>query len=243
MEIIPAIDIRDGKCVRLDQGDFAREIVFSDDPVAVARRWEADGATRIHVVDLDGAREGRPVMADLIARVIAAVGVPVEVGGGIRDVLTVKHYISSNADRVVLGTAAVKDEATLVNALALYPGRIVVGVDARDGIVMTEGWLEASEVTAIDLVRQLSALGVRRVIYTDISHDGMLGGPNFESIAALAAQARAFAVPVAVVAAGGVSSVEHLQRLADLGVEGAIVGKALYTGAINLREALAALGA
>jgi phosphoribosylformimino-5-aminoimidazole carboxamide ribotide isomerase len=243
MEIIPAIDIRDGKCVRLDQGDFARETVFGDDPVALARRWEADGAPRLHVVDLDGARAGRPVMADLIARLIAAVGVPVEVGGGIRDVLTVKHYINSNADRVVLGTAAVKDEATLVHALALFPERIVLGVDARDGIVMTEGWLEASEVTAIDLVQQLSALGVRRVIYTDISHDGMLGGPNFESIAALTARTRSFAAPVAVIAAGGVSSIEHLLRLADLGVEGAIVGKALYTGAIDLREALAALGA
>ena len=241
MEVIPAIDIRGGRCVRLDQGDYARETVFSDDPVAVAKRWQDEGATTLHVVDLDGAREGHPLNADVIRRVLAVASVRVQVGGGIRDLAAIQHYLDDGADRIVMGTAAVKDQTTLINAITLFRDRIIVGVDARDGLVATEGWLETSEVPATDLMRRLSELGVSRVIYTDITRDGLLAGPNFEAIAAAVAEASSLPSPVSVIAAGGVGSIDHLRRLGGLGVEGVIVGKALYTGAVDLREALAAV--
>ncbi len=241
MQVIPAIDIRGGRCVRLEQGDYRRETVFDDDPAAVAVRWQEAGAARIHVVDLDGAREGGPRNTEVIRRLLAAVATPVQVSGGIRDIATIKSYLEAGAGRVVLGTAAVKDQATLIDAIALFRERIVVGVDAREGIVVTEGWLETSGLTAAALLRQLSEMGVRRVIYTDITRDGTLTEPNFGAIEELLEQASGLPSPVAVIASGGVSSIRHLLRLAKLGVEGAIVGKALYTGAIDLREALAAV--
>ncbi|MEX0682518.1 MAG: 1-(5-phosphoribosyl)-5-[(5-phosphoribosylamino)methylideneamino] imidazole-4-carboxamide isomerase [Dehalococcoidia bacterium] len=295
MEIIPAIDIRGGRCVRLDQGDYARETVFDDDPVAVARRWQAAGATRLHVVDLDGARDGIPRNADVIHRLIAAVaapnvaaaaaagaegessdlpgggvdrgvspnvaaaaaagaegessdlprgggrGVRVQVGGGVRHLETIDTYLKAGAGRVALGTTAVKDQTILVNAVALFRERIFVGVDARDGMVATEGWRETSQVRALDLVQQLSEFGVPRIFYTDISRDGMLGGPNFPAIQEVVEHASGLPSPMAVIASGGVSSIEHLQRLRLIGVEGVIIGKALYTGALDLREALAAV--
>lgn len=240
MDIIPAVDIRAGRVVRLDQGDYARETVFADDPVAVARHW-SDGGTRwLHVVDLDGAREGAPRNENVIRRVIAAVaGVRVEVGGGIRDLATVQHYLDAGAARIVLGTAAVKDQNTLVNAVSLFRDRIMVGVDARDGMVATEGWLETSEIRALDLIQQLSEFGVTRIFYTDISRDGMQSGPNFAAIHQVVEHAAGLPSPMAVIASGGVSSMEHLRRLAAIGVEGVIIGKALYTGALDLRDALA----
>ena len=241
MQVIPAIDIRGGRCVRLEQGDYSRETVFGEDPLAVARRWQEAGAARIHVVDLDGAREGGPRNAVVIRRLLGAMSTPVQVGGGIRDTATIKSYLAAGAGRVVLGTAAVKDQTTLINALALFRDRIAVGVDARDGIVVTEGWLETSGLTAAELLRQLSELGVRRIIYTDILRDGTLTEPNFAAIRELLEQASGLPAPVSVIASGGISSIKHLLRLAELGVEGAIVGKALYTGAMDLREALAAV--
>jgi phosphoribosylformimino-5-aminoimidazole carboxamide ribotide isomerase len=241
MQIIPAIDIRGGKCVRLEQGDYSRETVFSDDPAAVARRWQEAGARRIHVVDLDGAREGGPRNADVIRRLLATVTALVQVGGGIRDIVAIKGYLAAGADRVVLGTAAVKDQTTLLNAIALFRERIVVGVDAREGVVATEGWLQTSGLTAAELLRQLSELGVRRIIYTDILRDGTMSEPNFAAIAEMLEQASGLPTPVAVIASGGISSIEQLRRLAGLGVEGVIVGKALYTGAIDLKVALAAV--
>jgi len=241
MEIIPAIDIRGGRCVRLDQGDYDRETVFGDDPKAMARRWRAAGATRLHVVDLDGARDGAPRNEDVIRGVIAATGAKVEVGGGIRDIEIIDRYLKAGADRVVLGTAAVKDQTTLVNAVALFRERIMVGVDARDGMVATEGWRETSEVRALDLIAELSGFGVRRIFYTDIGSDGMLRGPNFPALQEAVEHAAGLPSPMAVIASGGISTIEHLQRLRLIGVEGAIVGKALYTGALDLREALAAL--
>lgn len=240
MEVIPAIDIRGGRCVRLDQGDYGRETVFDEDPAAAAERWHALGARRLHVVDLDGAREGAPRNADAITRIIAAVAAPVQVAGGVRDVATVDDLVGVGADRVVMGTTAVKDQTVLLNALTLFREKIVVSVDARDGLVRTEGWTEGSEVRAFDLVQDLSELGVQRIVYTDIAADGMLAGPNFAGIEEMLAFVSGLPSPPAVIAAGGVSSVEHVQRLASLGVEGAIVGKALYTGAIDLGEALAA---
>lgn len=240
MEIIPAIDIRGGRCVRLDQGDYDRETVFADDPVEVARRWEKAGARRLHVVDLDGARDGKPQNEDVIRRVIEAVSIAVQVGGGVRDVAAIDRYVKAGADRVALGTAAVKDQTTLVNAVSLFRKRIIVGVDARDGMVATEGWRETSAVRALDLVRQLSEFGVERIFYTDISRDGMLGGPNFPAIQEMVEHAAGLPSPMAVIASGGVSAVEHLKRLRLIGVEGAIVGKALYTGDLDIGEALAA---
>jgi len=238
MQIIPAVDIRGGKCVRFEQGDYERETVYDDDPASVAERWQAQGAKRLHVVDLDGAREGRPVNGDVVNRILAAVSVPVHVAGGVRDIETVQEYLDAGADRVVLGTTAIKDPTTLLNTIAQFRDRIIVSVDARDGVVRTEGWTEGSDVNALDMVRDLSEIGARRIVYTDISADGMLGGPNFTAIAQLLDVVSGLISPVAVIAAGGISSVDHVRQLARLGVHGAIVGKALYTGALDLGEAL-----
>lgn len=242
MELIPAIDIRGGRCVRLDQGDYDRETIFADDPAEMAARWRDAGATRIHVVDLDGAREGTPRNENIIRRVIEAAGVPVQVGGGIRSVAAIDAYVRAGADRVALGTTAVKDQATLAEAVERFAERIFVGVDARDGMVATNGWRETSEMRALDLITQLAELGVRRIFYTDISRDGMLGGPNFPAIEEVIEHARGLPSPPAVIASGGVSSIEHLLRLKEIGVEGVIIGKALYTGAIDLPTALHAIG-
>jgi phosphoribosylformimino-5-aminoimidazole carboxamide ribotide isomerase len=240
LEIIPAIDIRGGRCVRLEQGDYERETVFSDDPAEMARRWEREGATRLHVVDLDGAREGHPVNSEVIREVIHAVNVAVQVGGGVRDVSVIDAYLKAGADRVNLGTAAVKDQTTLVNAVSLFRDLILVGVDARDGLVATEGWLEQSEIRALDLVQQLSEFGVARIFYTDIARDGILGGPNFTALNEVVEHAAGLPSPMAVIASGGITTVEHVRRLALMGVEGAIVGKALYTGDLELGAAIQA---
>ena len=237
MEIIPAIDIRGGRCVRLVQGDYDRETVFADDPAEAARRWRDAGAKRLHVVDLDGAREGRAVNAASVERIVAAVDVPVQLGGGLRDLETIGGYLEAGVERVVLGTAAVKDQALLVSALARFPGRIVVGVDARDGIVVTEGWRDASGITAPEFVRQIAELGVPRVIYTDTLRDGTLTEPNFDALETLLSERQ----HLRIIYSGGVSTIDHLRRLAESGVEGAIVGRALYTGDIDLAEALAAI--
>jgi phosphoribosylformimino-5-aminoimidazole carboxamide ribotide isomerase len=240
MEVIPAIDVRAGRCVRLVQGDYARETVFAQDPAEVALRWEAAGAPRIHVVDLDGAREGRPVNEAVIRRILSQVRVPVQVGGGIRNIATVRQYLELGADRVILGTAAIEDPELLAQALALSQEAIVVGVDARGGLAVTQGWLRASDVTPAVLVRRLSEAGVGRVVYTDVSRDGMLAGPDFEGIAGLLAEVQGLPAPVKVIASGGVATVDHIRRLAALGVEGVIVGKALYTGTLGLQEAIGA---
>jgi phosphoribosylformimino-5-aminoimidazole carboxamide ribotide isomerase len=237
MEIIPVVDIRGGRCVRLIQGDYDRETVFADDPAAAARRWRDAGAKRLHVVDLDGAREGRAVNAASVERIVAAVDVPVQLGGGLRDLETIGGYLEAGVERVVLGTAAVKDQALLANALARFPGRIGVGVDARDGIVVTEGWRDASGITASELVRQLVGLGVPWVIYTDTLRDGTLTEPNFDALETLLSDRQ----HLRIIYSGGVSTIDHLRSLAATGVEGAIVGRALYTGDIDLAEALAAI--
>ncbi|MDP2674949.1 MAG: 1-(5-phosphoribosyl)-5-[(5-phosphoribosylamino)methylideneamino]imidazole-4-carboxamide isomerase [Dehalococcoidia bacterium] len=243
MDVIPAIDIRGGRCVRLVQGDYARETVFADDPAEAARRWRDAGAKRLHVVDLDGARQGRPLNWEAVARIVAAVDVPVQLGGGLRDLGTVQRYLEAGMERVVLGTAAVKDEQLLSAALERFPGRIVVGVDARDGVVVTEGWLEASGVVAGELVRRLAAMSVPRIIYTDTLRDGTLTEPDFPGLQALLADVRASGGEMRVLYSGGVSSLRHVRRLAETGVEGVIVGRALYTGGIDLGEAIAAAGA
>jgi phosphoribosylformimino-5-aminoimidazole carboxamide ribotide isomerase len=241
MEIIPAIDIRGGRCVRLHQGDYGRETVFADDPAAMARRWRDAGATRLHLVDLDGARDGRPANRTTVKKILAAVEIPVQLGGGIRELETVRRYLDDGVDRVILGTAAVKDQVFLASALAEFRDRIVVGVDARDGVVVMEGWREASRLTSVDLLRQLAELGVPRVIYTDTLRDGTLTEPNYAALETILADDHLSARNLRVIYAGGVSAIGHLRRLATTGVEAAIVGRALYTGDMDLAEALAAV--
>ncbi|GIV97292.1 MAG: 1-(5-phosphoribosyl)-5-[(5-phosphoribosylamino) methylideneamino] imidazole-4-carboxamide isomerase [Herpetosiphonaceae bacterium] len=236
MEIIPAIDLQNGRCVRLYQGDFAQATVYGDDPAAVAQRWVELGARRLHVVDLDGARLGRPSNIAAIKAIIRAAGVPIQLGGGLRSRDAVEEALGLGADRVILGTAAVADQELVADLVHTYRAAIIVGIDARDGLVATEGWRETTAVRALDLARRMAALGVERIIYTDISRDGTLSEPNF------AATAEMLAAGPAIIASGGIASLEHLQRLALLGVEGAIVGRALYTGAIDLRQALSSIG-
>lgn len=237
MDVIPAIDLRGGHCVRLVQGDYDRELSFLDDPVAVANRWVSEGAARIHVVDLDGAREGRPVNDKIVSLIIDAVSIPVQVAGGIRDLDAIDRWLDAGADRVVLGTAAVRDPELAAEASRRHGERVVVSIDARDGLVATEGWTEATEQSAEELAKRLAELGVQRFVYTDIARDGTLTSPNFEAVESLVK-----ATPAPVIAAGGVAEVAHLERLAELGAEGAIVGLALYDGRVALREALAAIG-
>ena len=234
MEVIPAVDIRGGRCVRLSQGDYDRETVFDDDPVAVAVRWASLGARRIHVVDLDGAREGRQANGDLVRKIVLTVDAAVQTGGGIRDIETLRTALDGGVNRVVLGTAAVRDPALLREAVALARDRLIVSVDARDGMVRLQGWTERSDLDATSFVRQLTTMGVERVVYTDIERDGVRGAPNFELYEALVAD-----TSIAVIAAGGVSTLDDVRRLSECGVEAAIVGRALYTGEIALQDALA----
>ena len=234
MQIFPAVDIKGGKCVRLYQGDYRQETVFSADPVAMAQQWQAQGAKRLHIVDLDGAASGMPKNPVIIESIVKQTGLPVQLGGGIRDEATVKKLLDIGIKRVILGTAAI-EQPELVKKLCQALGEaIMVGIDARDGFVATRGWKQATTVTALELAQQMASLGVPRILYTDIKRDGTLTEPNYQSIADLLAQ-----VKLPIIAAGGIAAVSHLRKLKELGVEGAIVGRALYTGNIKLPEALA----
>jgi phosphoribosylformimino-5-aminoimidazole carboxamide ribotide isomerase len=229
--VIPSIDIRAGKCVRLFQGDYAQETVFDADPVAVARRWEVEGASRIHVVDLEGARDGEPANMAVIAAICRAVQVPVQLGGGMRDAATIRRVLDAGVERAIIGTVATDPERAR-ELIDTFGERLVIGIDARDGRVAVRGWKETTEVEAIRLAQSLEALGARRVIHTDIARDCTMEGPN---IAAMRAMAEALQIPV--IASGGVGSPEDVHRLAalaPLGVEGVIIGRALYTGAVSL---------
>ena len=236
MEIIPAIDLRNGKCVRLYQGDYDKETVFSENPVSVALRWQSEGARRLHIVDLDGAAKGEPVNLETIEDIIAAIDTPIEVGGGIRSLETIKQLLDSRVGRVILGTVAVEKPELVREACRRFDEQIIVSIDAKDRLVATRGWLQKSQVTASELANRMADLGVKRFIYTDISRDGTLTSPNFEAIEEFLEQ-----VCVPIIAAGGISSVYHLTRLAELGVEGAVVGKAIYTGDIILADAIKAV--
>jgi phosphoribosylformimino-5-aminoimidazole carboxamide ribotide isomerase len=238
MEIWPAIDLRAGNCVRLLQGDYGRETVFGRDPAAMARRWVADGAKCLHLVDLDGARDGRSVNRDAIAAIVAAVKVPCELGGGIRDEETIRQLIELGLTRLVIGTKALKDPAWFREMCRKFPGRLAVGVDARDGRVATDGWLATSEVSATELAREISREPIAAIIYTDIARDGMMAGPNFS---AMDEMNRAVEVPV--VASGGVTTADDVRRLAELGLGGCIIGRTLYEGKLTLSAALAAASA
>ena len=238
MDVIPAIDLRDGRCVRLYQGDYDQEEVFGTDPVAVALRWQAEGAALLHVVDLDGAATGEQANLDAIRAIIDAVDVPVEVGGGIRDLETANTLADAGAERLVLGTSAVEDPDLVARMLERFGGDVmVVSVDARDGWAALRGWREPTRIRALDLLQRMAALGVQHLEYTDISRDGTLTEPNFEAMTEAVNN-----VSAPIIAAGGIASTRHLERLAGLGVSGAIVGKALYTGAVDLREALERVG-
>lgn len=240
MQVIPAIDIRAGKCVRLLQGQADQQTVYGDDPVAMARRWVEAGAPRLHVVDLDGAFAGQMGNFTVIARIARAVPVPVQLGGGLRDLETIQQVIDAGVQRVVLGTAALEQPDVLATAATRFPGQICVGIDSRQGKVAIHGWQTLAAVDPITFARHVATLGVAAIIYTDISRDGMLQGPNIAGITTFAA-----AVDVPVIASGGVSQLldlQHLAALSPFGVEAAIVGKALYDGRFTYQQALAACG-
>jgi phosphoribosylformimino-5-aminoimidazole carboxamide ribotide isomerase len=238
MMVIPAIDIKDGRCVRLRQGDMAAETVYSADVASMARRWEEAGARMIHLVDLNGAVEGEPKNFPHIQAVRQAVRSDVQVGGGIRSLSTVRRYFEAGISRVVLGTAALTDRKFLDEACGEFPRRILLGLDARDGKVAVKGWTSVSETTAIDLLKELSGYPIGAVIYTDIARDGMLAGPNLMALKDIASYS-----PFPVIASGGITRIEDLKAVRSLGpqVVGAIVGKALYDGKLDYGVAVAAL--
>lgn len=235
MEVIPSIDVKDGRCVRLYQGDYDQMTVYDDDPVAVARRWQEMGARSIHVVDLDGAKEGTPTNLPVIARIVRELGIPVQVGGGMRSLEIGARWLELGVARIVWGTAAVRDPEMVETAIERWGDKVALGVDARDGKATTDGWQKKSELGAVDLARRFVAKGMRRVIYTDISRDGTLTEPNYAAMAEMVEAA----APAEVIASGGVAVVEHVERLAETGVSGVIVGRALYAGTLDLAEAIA----
>lgn len=234
LELIPAIDLIDGKCVRLYQGDYSQETVYADDPVQVALRWQNLGASRIHIVDLDGSRSGNPDNLDVVQRIVNAVQVPVQMGGGVRTLDTAHRILDTGVHRVMLGTVAVREPQIVHDACAQFGSEaVVVAVDSKDGQVAVSGWTSASQIQATDLVASMIEAGVQTFLCTDISRDGTLAGPNYGLMRDL--------VKVAgegVIAAGGIASIEHLEDLADTGVGAAVIGKALYTGNIDLADAL-----
>lgn len=233
MIIFPAIDLRGGKCVRLIQGDFDKETVYSDDPGATALRWQAAGAKYLHVVDLDGARAGTPRNVDAIKKILDAVAIPIEVGGGIRTLEDAARLLNLGVQRIILGSVAVENPRIVSEAVARFGERVVVGIDARNGLVAVHGWERSSNVEAAKLAKQIVAAGVRTIIYTDISKDGMLSGVDTEAFVKLAEESGA-----EVIASGGVRSIEDIRSLKIAGVAGVIVGKAIYTGSLDLRAAI-----
>lgn len=233
MRIYPAIDIIDGACVRLVQGDYSQKTKFADDPCEIAMRWQNEGGEFIHIVDLDGARNGEMPNFDLIVRIADKLNIPIEVGGGVRNMECVEKYLDNGVNRVIIGTSALSNPDFVKEAVAKYGERIVVGIDAKDGMVAVNGWEEVSATSAIDLAKQMEEIGVKTIIYTDIATDGMLKGPNVKAMEEMTE-----AVSIDVVASGGVSSVDDIKKLKCTGVEGAIVGKALYTDALCLKDAI-----
>jgi phosphoribosylformimino-5-aminoimidazole carboxamide ribotide isomerase len=231
--ILPAIDLRGGRCVRLVQGDYARETVFGDDPAATAKRWVAAGATFLHIVDLDGARDGRPVNGESVRKIAQAAGVPCQLGGGLRTEADIELVLSWGVNRVVLGTRALQDPAWFESVTRKFPGKIVAGIDAKEGKVATHGWLQVGELTALELAWKVADWPIAALVYTDISRDGMLAGPNLDAMAGMAAAVRA-----PVIASGGVTSLDDVRRLAERGLAGCIIGRAIYEGRLDLAAAI-----
>ncbi len=238
MQIWPAIDLRGGKCVRLKQGDYQQETVFGDDPAEMAQRFVDAGARLLHLVDLDGARDGASVNRQAVRDILRAVQIPCELGGGIRDEATIQSLLDLGLHRLVIGTKALKEPEWLRAMTAKFPGRLAVGIDAKDGRVATDGWLEVSSVQATDLVKTLDPLALAAVIYTDIAKDGMMAGPNFSAMADMKRSSRH-----AVVASGGVTTADDVKKLMELGLDGCIIGRTLYEGQLTIPEALAAAAA
>jgi phosphoribosylformimino-5-aminoimidazole carboxamide ribotide isomerase len=237
MQIWPAIDLRGGRCVRLVQGDYERETAYADDPAAMAEQWAAQGAEFLHLVDLDGAKEGRPVNLESVRAIVSTIDIKCELGGGIRDEAAIDQLLQLGLSRLVIGTRALKHPDWFRQVCEKYPDKLVLGIDARDGLVATDGWLETSQTPAVDLAAQFDDAPLAALVYTDIARDGMLTGPNLD---AMREMKQAAAVPV--VASGGVSNVNDVARLAEIPMDGCIIGKALYEGTVSLPEALSAAG-
>jgi phosphoribosylformimino-5-aminoimidazole carboxamide ribotide isomerase len=237
MILYPAIDIRGGRCVRLIEGDFDRETTYDSDPSSAARRWVEAGAEWLHVVDLDGAVEGRPINGRAIAQIRAAVDVPIQLGGGLRLLTDLEDAFSAGVDRVILGTIALQDPELVISAVARWDDRIAVALDARDGRLATDGWLGQSDARAVDVAQRLARSQVRHFIYTDIRRDGTLTGPNVQGLNELIEQ-----VDADVIASGGIASLDDIKAVATVGASGAIIGRALYDGRIDLAEAVALFG-
>lgn len=236
MLIIPAVDIKGGRCVRLLQGREEAETVFSHDPSVMALKWEAEGAEILHVIDLDGAFRKTPQNIEAIQKIVDRVKVPVQLGGGIRDMDTIKMYLEMGVSRVILGTEALHNPDLIYEALRLFPGQIIVGIDARDGFVAIEGWTETTKVKSADLARRFEGYGLAAIIFTDIHRDGMQTGPNIKETELLAKS-----VSIPIIASGGVSSIDDIKQLLPLkssGIIGVIVGRALYSGTLNLKESI-----
>lgn len=236
MIVIPAIDLKEGKVVRLEQGMMDRDKAYSDDPSAMARHWESLGAELIHVVDLNGAFAGRPVNDKSVIEIAKAVDIPIELGGGIRDLETIGYYLENGVGRVILGTVAHKDPDLVKKACRAHPNKIVIGIDAKDGMVSIQGWAEVTDLPALDLARRYEDLGVAAVIYTDIAKDGMMTGPSLESTAQLA-----LSINIPVIASGGVATIEHVREVKERekdGIVGVITGRAIYEGTLDLVEAI-----
>ena len=236
MIIIPAIDLKNGRCVRLQQGQMSKETIYSDIPEEMAIKWHNEGAERLHLVDLDGAIEGKPINREIIKRIIEAVSIPIQLGGGIRDIKTIESYIDLGIEQVILGTAAYKDPEFLKKACDQFPGKIILGIDAKGGHIAIEGWTEETDISPSELAKKYEAFGISAIIYTDIQRDGMSTGPNIEATKDLA---RSINIPVIV--SGGISGIEDIISilpLAKYGVTGMITGRALYEGSLNLAEAI-----
>ena len=233
MELWPAIDILNGQCVRLKQGDYGQETVYGSSPAAMARHWVSCGAEFLHIVDLDGARDKQPVNMRFVQEIVEQVSIPVEIGGGIRTEETIRNYLDKGIHRVVIGTLALKEPNWFREMSRTFPNRLVLGIDARNGLVATEGWLETSRTPAVDLAKTFIDLPLAALVYTDISKDGMLEGPNFAEMETMSR-----AVPFPVVASGGVSTLDDVRKLKELGLPACIIGKALYEGAFRLEDAL-----
>lgn len=233
MIIYPAIDIMGGKCVRLIQGQFNKETVYSDNPIETALKWESMGSEYLHLIDLDGAKTGEPQNTSTITEIVSKLRIPIQLGGGIRTMDTIDLFLSCGVERVILGTSAVRNSKFVKEALREFGSKIVIGIDAKGGIVAIEGWAKTSEFTAIDFAQEMGQLGAEIIIYTDISKDGMLAGPNIKTTKEMIK-----AVDIEVIASGGVSTIEDIKNLKNIGASGAIIGKALYTGKIELKQAL-----
>lgn len=235
MEIWPAIDLRGGKCVRLQQGDYDRETVFAEEPARMAEQWVSEGAEYLHLVDLDGARDGKVINRDAIGGILQAVSIPCELGGGIRDRETIAAWLELGLQRVVVGTKAVEDEKWFRDMAAAFPNQLVLGIDARNGHVATDGWLKTSEMKAVEFAQAFDSLPLAAIVYTDIAKDGMLAGPNLPAMAEMKS-----ATNLPVVASGGITSIDDVAQLAKIGMDGAIIGRALYEGRLQLSDALQA---